>query len=297
MSKQSNLIYALKDGQITSIADVESGLKCGCVCPACGEPLVAKKGSKMMHHFAHRAGTNCEYGYRTSLHLAAKDILSKAKKMVIPAVILRFPDSYKEETISKEMEISLDHVELEQRFDNVIPDVVAYSGDKYFFIEIFVTHQVDESKLSKLQNNNISTLEIDLSKLDRMIPLEELKEILLQSNKAKKWIYNAVASKWLSRFKKVADKKRIVEHGYALHVYDCPIKMRTWRGRTYANIIDDCFYCEYCISHTDGYILCSGRQRISHIKDFNVSMETRLKESEARRKGLQDLLVAWGADD
>lgn len=74
-------------------------------------------------------------------------------------------------------------------------------------MEIFVTHQVDERKLSKLQNNNISTLEIDLSKLDRMIPLEELQEILLQSNKAKKWIYNAVATKWLSRFKKVADKK------------------------------------------------------------------------------------------
>lgn len=76
-------------------------------------------------------------------------------------------------------------------------------------MEIFVTHSVDERKLSKLQNNNISTLEIDLSKLDRMIPLEKLQEILLQSNKAKKWIYNAVATKWLSRFKKVADKKAL----------------------------------------------------------------------------------------
>ncbi|OUP28231.1 topoisomerase DNA-binding C4 zinc finger domain-containing protein [Faecalibacterium sp. An192] len=173
----------------------------------------------------------------------------------------------------------------EQHFDGVIPDVVVYSGEKYFFIEIFVTHPVDERKLSKLQNNNISTLEIDLSKFDRMIPLEELQEILLQSNKAKKWLYNAVATKWLSRFKKVADKKSIVEHSYALHVYDCPLKMRTWHRRTYANIIDDCFYCEYCISNTDGIILCSGRQRIAHIKDFNVSLETRLK-SEARMKEL-----------
>ena len=49
MARQTKLIYALKDGEITSIADVESGLKCGCVCPACGEPLVAKKGSKVMH--------------------------------------------------------------------------------------------------------------------------------------------------------------------------------------------------------------------------------------------------------
>ena len=91
----SNLIYALKDGEIVGIQEAQSGLKCGCYCPACGEALVAKKGEKMMHHFSHYAGHNCEYGYESSLHLAAKDILSKAKRMVLPAVYIDFPDSYK----------------------------------------------------------------------------------------------------------------------------------------------------------------------------------------------------------
>ena len=76
-SKQLNLIYATRDGSIVSIDDVKSGLKCGCTCPACGELLIAKKGQKMMHHFAHHSGHTCEYGYESSLHLAAKDILSK----------------------------------------------------------------------------------------------------------------------------------------------------------------------------------------------------------------------------
>ena len=76
----TNLIYALKDDEIIGIQEVESGLKCGCCCPACGEVLVAKKGEKMMHHFSHYAVNNCEYGYESSIHLAAKDILSKAKK-------------------------------------------------------------------------------------------------------------------------------------------------------------------------------------------------------------------------
>lgn len=151
MPAHQNLIYALKDGQITSIADVESGLKCGCVCPACGETLVAKKGSKVTHHFAHHAGTNCEYGYQTSLHLAAKDILSKAQRMVIPRVSFTFPGTNKSEIISNETEICIDHIELEKRFDDIIPDIVVYSGKKYFFVEIFVTHQVDEKKLDKLK--------------------------------------------------------------------------------------------------------------------------------------------------
>ncbi|MBQ5523446.1 MAG: hypothetical protein IIT86_11670 [Oscillospiraceae bacterium] len=67
MAKQLNLIYALQNGSIVNISDVESGLKCNCVCPACGERLVAKKGNKMMHHFAHYSDANCAYGYESSL--------------------------------------------------------------------------------------------------------------------------------------------------------------------------------------------------------------------------------------
>lgn len=51
MTKRNQLIYTLKDGVATSIENVESGLKCGCICPSCGEPLVVKKGTKRMHHF------------------------------------------------------------------------------------------------------------------------------------------------------------------------------------------------------------------------------------------------------
>ena len=68
MTKRNQLIDALKDGVTTSIEQIESGLKCGCICPSCGEPLAAKKGAKRMHHFSHYSGHNCEYGYETSLH-------------------------------------------------------------------------------------------------------------------------------------------------------------------------------------------------------------------------------------
>ena len=84
-----NLIYALSNGKLVSVEDVPAGLKCDCFCPACGEQLVAKKGQKMTHHFAHKAGTNCAFGYQTSLHLLAKDILANARRMVIPELYLR----------------------------------------------------------------------------------------------------------------------------------------------------------------------------------------------------------------
>lgn len=267
--KQLKLTVALKDGVITKIEDVQSGIKCGCVCPACGEPLVAKKGVKRMHHFAHSTGHNCEYGYESSLHLACKEILSKAKKIMIPPVYVTFPDTNKmDELVCGAKEIDIEKVELEQRFGNVVPDVVIYTGGKKFFVEIYVTHPIDNNKLQKLKEANISTIEIDLSKERSTITVSELYDLLLSDNEKKKWKYNAVANKWLHKFYCIADKREIIQRGMALHIDYCPIESRVWQGKPYANMWDDCLYCEYCISINENVVLCSGRQRISTVNDF-----------------------------
>lgn len=281
MTTHSKLIYALKDGNIVSIDEVQSGKDCGCVCPACGGELIAHKGQKRMHHFKHRSSEDCEYGYESSLHLAAKDILSRSEKMVIPPIYVEFPQSGKpKELISMEREISIDNVELEKRFDDIIPDIVVYSGDKYFFIEIYVTHPIDDEKLKKLKEKNISTIEIDLSKIKRDISVEELSDILLKASDRKSWKYNAVSEKWYQRFVKASDKMPLTQRGLALHVDGCPIGIRNWKGKNYANFVDDCTGCEYCISYAhEGYILCSGRERIATKKDFLISKEERISNS------------------
>ena len=181
-----NLVYAIKDGAGISIEDVDSGLKCGCVCPACGELLVAKKGTKVMHHFAHHSGSNCEYGYETSLHLMAKAILSTTKTIVTPKVYVYFPNSTKEKQLCCDsQEIPVDKVELEQNYGNVVPDVVVHSGRRKFFLEIYVTHAVNKEKISKIKTADISTMEIDLSKVERTISYEDLQRILLEDNEQK----------------------------------------------------------------------------------------------------------------
>ena len=283
MTTHSKLIYALKDGNIVSIDEVQSGKDCGCVCPACGDELIARKGEKRMHHFAHRSNEDCEYGYESSLHLAAKDILSRSKKMAIPPVYVEFPQSGKpKELISMERGISIDDVELEKRFDDIIPDIVVYSGDKYFFVEIYVTHPIDDEKLKKLEEKNISTIEIDLSKIKRDISVEELSDILLKSSDRKSWKYNAVSDKWYRHFEKDAsDELPLKRHGGGTYYVDrCPLQdlNRTY----YANVRDECMRCKYCISYSRGKnLLCSGRERISTIADFPISKEERVSISNS----------------
>lgn len=290
MTKHSKLIYALKDGNIVSIDDVPNGKECGCVCPACGDELIARKGQKRMHHFAHRSNEDCEYGYESSLHLAAKDILSRSEKMVIPPVYVEFPQSGKpKELISMEREISIDDVELEKRFDDIIPDIVVYSGDKYFFIEIYVTHPIDDEKLKKLKEKNFPTIEIDLSKEKRDISVEELSDILLKPSDRKSWKYHAASDELYQQFEKASDKMPLTQRGLALHVDGCPIGIRNWKGKNYANFVDDCTGCEYCFSYAhEGYILCSGRERIATKKDFLISKEERISNSNSLPPKFQD---------
>lgn len=283
MTTHSKLIYALKDGNIVSIDEVQNGKDCGCVCPACGNKLWARKGEQRMHHFAHEPHTHCEYGYESSLHLAAKDILSRAKKMVIPPVYVEFPQSGKpKELISMEREISIDDVELEKRFDDIIPDIVVYSGDKYFFIEIYVTHPIDDEKLKKLKEKKISTIEIDLSKIKRDISVEELSDILLKASDRKSWKCNAVSDKWYQRFVDFSDELPLTRLGAGTYVDRCPLGVPGLNRTYYANVRDECMRCKYCISYSRGKnLLCSGREWISTIADFPISKEERVSISNS----------------
>lgn len=294
MPAKHNLIYGVRDGKTISIEEVESGLNCGCVCPACGEVLVAKKGKQMMHHFAHYSGHSCEYGYESSLHLAAKEILAKTKKILLPAVFLSFPNSYKDkELLSEPKEITFDRVALEQPFQDIIPDVVLYTGEKKLFLEIYVTHAVDETKLEKIKRLGVSTLEIDLSKQDSSLTETELTEILLQERKEKHWLFNAVEDRWLKRFYRIADEKAIVQRGFAFQVDDCPIAARTYFGKPYANFTDDCLYCPYCISqqHQKG-MLCSGRAGIVSREDFSIPEAERIQARDQKQsRKRMDLFV------
>lgn len=66
-------------GEVVSIDDVPSGLKCNCICPNCHVRLIAKKGKKNVHHFAHVNGAEC--------------LLSKKKHLK--------PNSYREELLEQ----------------------------------------------------------------------------------------------------------------------------------------------------------------------------------------------------
>lgn len=290
--KHNKMTYGLREGKIIHISDVEQGLKCNCVCPACGATLIAHKGTKIMHHFKHYNAEECQIGYQTSLHLLAKEIISKTKKITIPELTLKFDSCKKPIQISSTKEISIDSVELEKKIGDVIPDIILHSKNKILLVEIFVTHRIGDEKLFKLQKQGVSVIEIDLSKINKMITEDGLKKYLLHDCSEKQWKYNKVLEYWQNHFITVAERytsrksTKLIRafgmywEGEDFHVY-CPLKRKNF------SLVEHChYYCKYCISsnanneedcfvngeyiYPDPVVLCTGKKRISSLNDLKA---------------------------
>lgn len=174
-----------KNDQLVSIKQVERGLKCDCFCFECGEPVVAKKGEKNEHHFAHTSNKeSCHINPEGILHKFAKQVIMEEKQLTLPAL----PNS--QETESKVWQFS--KLIAEQSVGTIRPDLVASIDHGMMFIEIAVTSFINTDKLELIKHLGIQTIEIDLRALLKQnieIPSEEARTYILQEVSNKQWIY------------------------------------------------------------------------------------------------------------
>ena len=88
------LIYAIDaSGALVHVDSVANGATCGCTCPSCHQPLVAKNGGDLLvHHFAHKQG-GCQRAAETAVVMLVHQILLDEGRMhVEPAGYMDFCD-------------------------------------------------------------------------------------------------------------------------------------------------------------------------------------------------------------
>lgn len=177
-------------GKLVHVSEVDTGIQCGCICPSCKSPLIAKKGDRKIHHFAHSNKTNkCIHHYETDLHKWAKEQIMKESFLMVPGhKFLDDEGSIKEKS---PYIIEFSRVDLEKSHKNIRPDLTCYteSGDM-IFVEIFVSHKVGERKAKRIAKKRIATIEIDFSNIDDNFDINELKNLLFASGVQSTWIYN-----------------------------------------------------------------------------------------------------------
>ena len=195
MQKHSayRLTYALdQTEQLVSVDNVPVGNKCGCFCPACNEPLIAKnQGTKRKHHFAHQSGTECEYAVESMLHILAKEkireaFLSKPEfwiefeyesycKNNKECKFIRYSECCVRKTRRFNIKQYYDSCEQEIPYDNINrrSDLKIFSSTNPkrppIYLEFCVTHASDREKLHS--GNKI--IEIRIESVDDVLQLVE----------------------------------------------------------------------------------------------------------------------------
>lgn len=198
--------FGLKDGRMWGPKQVPAGRLCGCICPACLAPLIAKAaGSEERRpHFAHQTATDCRAGYETALHKKAKELLEEHRALLLPLwdgeQDMPNPPALAdlegrwwpgERVESPARNVSLTEVRLEVSQGDYTPDAIASDAEGELLVEIRVTHAVDPLKRRRIQAEGRRLLEIDLSKLDPGVLQDE--EQLVQAV-----LFDASNRVWLS---------------------------------------------------------------------------------------------------
>lgn len=85
--------FGMKQGKLYDVTEVERGRACGCVCPSCGQNLVARKGEsgKRDHYFAHDAKAcqdkdgriECEFSFCVAARLVIKQCFRELNQFSI----------------------------------------------------------------------------------------------------------------------------------------------------------------------------------------------------------------------
>lgn len=176
------------DGRMVSVNDVERGSACNCTCPQCGGALIARKGDINRHHFAHTAEACGGGALETSIHRMAKQIVADATAIFLPEEIANYPENrhgFQRNSVRVQHAGWLHNVTVQTEVSrgDIRPDLVVSGGEggpEEVAIEIRVAHPVPAEKRHKLQELNLSTIEIDLSGYPRSLTMERLKPFVLR---------------------------------------------------------------------------------------------------------------------
>ncbi|WP_299466556.1 competence protein CoiA family protein [uncultured Microscilla sp.] len=183
------------DGRMVHISEVPNGLACDCICPKCQTSLVAKKGKKMQHHFAHEGRGSCKGAVESALHKAAKQVLAEGHVIHLPeywCTIQGFGNQKLFNEIVWEYQKVAQEQQIKECGEHVVADVVLKDGKRKLIIEIAVTHPIDEEKAGKIRKMNLSVVEIDLKQhLDTIHNFDDLKKILIDKLHNKTWIHSS----------------------------------------------------------------------------------------------------------
>ena len=178
------------DGRLVRASEVPAGLSCGCSCPACGAPLVARRGGVRVAHFAHAVDRACASAHETMLHKLAKQLISDGAALTLPEVVAEHGSRHR--LVRPAVTIRPEGAALGPNLDGLRPDIVITVAGRPLLVEVAVTHFCGPEKVDLIQRRRLAAIEIDLSQVARDAPPAALEHAILRSA-PRRWLWNRLA--------------------------------------------------------------------------------------------------------
>lgn len=186
-----SMLFAYNEhNDLVNIHIVQRGLACNCTCFQCDEPVIAKKGKYKQHHFAHSSNKeSCDLKPESVLHKYAKKIIHNALKLNLPSNLSL--------GLKNTNWVQFNRMHEEQTIIDIKPDLIGVfeNNNSPLFIEIAVTHFIDDDKSEKIKKYSLNTIEIDLREMINKkihFPSRRAEAFILGATHNKHWIYPAI---------------------------------------------------------------------------------------------------------
>jgi len=203
--------FGLKDGVLYEPRQVSNGNACGCVCPCCKHPLIARQNAQTPH-FAHAVGDDCKKGFETAVHLATKQLIAGRMELSLPPAVLHYPAGYGKRPSTELLYTynlkKLSEVRIEPWLDDFRPDIMVVESGKQMeiLVEIAVTHLVDDLKLQKIKKRGIHAIEINVSEARAAMDFSLLNQFLFDVPSHGRWLYHPEVERYENEY--VAKQKK-----------------------------------------------------------------------------------------
>ncbi len=156
------------DGELHHIEDVERGEACNCVCPDpnCGQTLIARKGDKKAHHFAHKRGT-CEWATEYVISAVSENVVKSAGAMVFPRLTYRNAFTGSDDELSQSRRMRVMSASLVEESGRGNPDLLVTCSDKSgatreFLVVLCLVHGLSKKSREAIKEAKRDAFAVDL---------------------------------------------------------------------------------------------------------------------------------------
>jgi len=200
--------------ELVDVAEVKRGKQCGCICPSCQTPLVARHGETNVWHFAHafknvyeKTKNECVYSFYLSVMLMARQLVGSKITLTLPSyqsyvqehvTELSFFSFQEDFTVTKEKDITIEKIQVETIFSGVPVDIIGEINGFEFVIYFTHPKRAVPTELTNPKNLKCGVISIALDSLPELF-LEarrnktKYKDVLIEllsSKESKTWVYH-----------------------------------------------------------------------------------------------------------